>query len=198
MVAGWQATDHEFTDDFVQRIAVHEMGHAVVGFLAQHHPRMTKVILNPSSPKSPGYTLFARDTSKIFLKESLFEHLVVLLSGRIAEEVIFNCSITSGAVNDLEEAMNLAQKMILNYGMGAVILYPRNSEKYKAIIDDQVAELLNQAYGVAKVILSNCMPLLRDGAEQLREMKCMTADDLEAFIDAHYPHVDELRHIFNL
>ena len=58
MMAGWQPNDHQFTSDIIDHIAIHEMGHAVIGMLAKHHSKMTKVIINLSSPKSPAYTVF--------------------------------------------------------------------------------------------------------------------------------------------
>ena len=131
MMAGWQPNEHQFTSDIIDHIAIHEMGHAVVGFLSKHHSKMSKVVINLSSPKSPGYTVFETSTSNIYVREALFEHLMILLSGRIAEEVFYNVSVTTGALNDFEEALKLAEKMVLYYGMGSNIIYPSNSEKYK-------------------------------------------------------------------
>ena len=106
MMAGWQATDHQFTSDIVDHIAIHEMGHAIVGILSQHHSKMTKVVINLSSPRTPGYTVFEPSTSNIHTREALFEHLAILLAGRIAEEVCYDVSVTTGAINDFEELLS--------------------------------------------------------------------------------------------
>ena len=105
MMVGWQPNDHEFSSDIIDHIAIHEMGHAIVGIFSKHHSKMTKVIINLSSPKSPGYTVFESSTSSIYTRESLFEHLMILLSGRIAEEIFYGVSVTTGALNDFEEAL---------------------------------------------------------------------------------------------
>jgi len=118
MMVGWQPNEHEFTSNVIDSIAIHEMGHAVVGMLSKHHSKMSKVIINLSSPKTPAYTVFEAATSSIFTREALFEHLMILLAGRIAEEVFFDVSVTTGAINDFEEALKLAQQMIVYYGMG--------------------------------------------------------------------------------
>jgi len=113
MMVGWQPTEHEFTSDIIDHIAIHEMGHAIVGILSKYHSKMSKVVINLSSPKSPGYTVFEASTSNIYTREALFEHLMILLSGRIAEEVFYNVSVTTGAINDFEEALKLAEKMVI-------------------------------------------------------------------------------------
>lgn len=115
ILAGWQSTESKYSDDIIQRIVVHEMGHAIVGFFSSNHPKLTKVCLNLWSPKTPGYTAFEinDENVNIYTKESLFSHLMVLLGGRIAEELFFGYSVTTGARKDLDEAYKLAKNMII-------------------------------------------------------------------------------------
>jgi cell division protease FtsH len=196
IIAGWQSTDHEYTSDMIDRITVHEMGHAILGFLARHHAKMTKIVLNLSSPKTPGYTVFERSASSIYLKEALFEHLIILLGGRIAEEVVYNVSITTGAINDFEEALKLAERMIIYYGMGENVLYPSNSEKYKEIIDNEVNLLINNAYFLGHAVLDNCREIIIESALKLRTDKLLKASDVAELIDKSYPAVLNLKNIF--
>jgi ATP-dependent Zn protease len=129
------------------------MGHAIVGLMCKHHAKMTKVVINLSSPKSPGYTIFEGNTNTIYTREALFEHLMILLAGRIAEELVYDLSTTTGAINDFEEALKLASRMTTHYGMGSNIIYPQTSEKYKQAIDDDIYALLNDAYRYSLGIL---------------------------------------------
>lgn len=175
MLAGWQPTEHHFNNDIIEHIVIHEMGHAIVGLLAEHHSKMTKVIINFSSPKSPGYTVFEASESTIYTREALFEHLAILLAGRIAEETYSNVSITTGAINDFEEAYKLATKMILYYGMGSKVIYPSNSDKYKEMIDDEVTHLIDEAYAYAEFIVRNSWGLIMDCADILKRDKIMHA-----------------------
>ena len=193
MMAGWQPNEHEFTSDIIDHIAIHEMGHAVVGFLSKHHSKMSKVVINLSSPKSPGYTVFESSTSNIYVREALFEHLMILLSGRIAEEVFYNVSVTTGAINDFEEALKLAEKMVLYYGMGSNIIYPSNSEKYKELIDNDVIELINNAYNYANMLIISCKDLIFETSEMLKKDKLLKADDLNALINEKYKDLVNLR-----
>ena len=194
MMAGWQPNDHQFTSDIIDHIAIHEMGHAVIGMLAKHHSKMTKVIINLSSPKSPAYTVFEGSTSSIYTREALFEHLAILLAGRIAEEVFYDVSVTTGAINDFEEAFKLAEKMIVYYGMGKKIIYPSLSETYKEKIDNEVFNLINDAYAYSEFIIKNSKDLIYDAAQILKKEKLLTYETLIELIDAKYKNIFDLKY----
>tara|TARA_A200000159_G_scaffold163734_1_gene190910 strand:- start:58 stop:2085 length:2028 start_codon:yes stop_codon:yes gene_type:complete len=193
MVAGWQPDEHQFTSDIVDHIAIHEMGHALVGILSQHHSKMTKVVINLSSPRTPGYTLFEPSSSNIHTREALFEHLAILLAGRIAEEVCYDVSVTTGAINDFEEAFKLAEKMIVYYGMGKNVIYPNSSDKYKEKIDTEVTELIDNAYAYSVYILQQCKDILIESAEILKKDKLIHSDQLNALIDKKYPEIRKIK-----
>ena len=196
MMVGWQPSEHQFTTDIIDHIAIHEMGHAVVGLLSKHHSKMTKVVINLSSPKSPGYTVFESSTSNIFTRESLFEHLMILLSGRIAEEVFYGASVTTGAINDFEEALKLAEKMVIYYGMGSSVIYPKSSDKYKELIDNDVNELLKRAYSYAESILNKSKDFIEETSIILKTEKYLSCDDLLKIMNVKYPELLSLKIIF--
>jgi cell division protease FtsH len=189
MIAGWQPSDHQFTDDLIDRIVIHEMGHAVVGILSKHHSKMSKVVINLSSPKSPGYTIFEHSKSSIYIREALFEHLMILLAGRIAEEVFYDVSVTTGAINDFEEALKLAEKMIMYYGMGKNMIYPTTSEKYKEMVDTEVVELINEAYKVSELIIEHCKDLIIETSIILKRDKLLKAETLYEIIHSKYKYI---------
>jgi cell division protease FtsH len=182
MMVGWQPNDHEFSAELVRQIAVHEMGHVVAGMMSKHHANITKVLINLSSPNSPGYTVFETKNSNIYTREYLFEHLTILLAGRIAEELIYGESITTGAVNDFEEALKLAEKMVNYYGMGDKVIYPNKSDKQKEKIDDQVTHLIHKAYDEAELIVKKSKNFIIKGAEILQEKKIIRADELKLLL----------------
>ena len=193
MMVGWQPTEHQFTSDIIDHIAIHELGHAVVGLLSKQHSKMTKVIINLSAPKSPAYTVFENTPSNILTREALFEHLMILLAGRIAEEVFYDVSVTTGAINDFEEALKLAEKMIVYYGMGKHVIYPSMSEKYKEMIDIEVAGLINDAYGYAEFLIRNSKDFIYEGAEILKKEKLLKAEQLIELMNDKYKSVLSLK-----
>lgn len=197
MMVGWQPNEHEFTSDIIDHIAIHEMGHAIVGIFSKHHSKMTKVIINLSSPKSPGYTVFESSTSNIYTRESLFEHLMILLSGRIAEEIFYGVSVTTGALNDFEEALKLAEKMVVFYGMGTNVIYPRTSDKYKEMVDTEVTEVIQKAYSYAEIILRKSKKLIRETSEILKRDKFLDADTIRELIDKNHAYLRNFKVTIN-
>lgn len=193
ILVGWQPTDHQFTQDIIDHIAIHELGHAVVGLLAKHHAKMKKVIINLSAPNTPAYTVFDNPTSNIMTREALFEHLMILLAGRIAEEIFYGVSVTTGAINDFEQAMKLAEKMIMYYGMGKDVLYPSMSDTYKEKIDNEVSSMIHEAYGCAEFIIRNSKGLIQEGADMLQKNRILTATELEDIIVDRYSDVLNLK-----
>jgi cell division protease FtsH len=192
MMAGWQPNEHEFTNNIIDHISIHEMGHAIVGLLSKHHSKVTKVVINLSSPKSPGYTVFEGSTSNIYIREALFEHLMILLAGRIAEEVFYGVSVTTGAINDFEEALKLAQKMIVFYGMGSNIIYPSLSDKYKELIDNEIVDLINEAYRCSYIIIENSKEFINETSEILKKDKIIKVNELNKLLQTKYKHLENL------
>jgi ATP-dependent Zn protease len=86
--------------------------------------------------------------------------------------------VTTGAINDFEEAFKLAEKMIVYYGMGKKIIYPNLSETYKEKIDNEVFDLINDAYAYAEFIVKNSKDLIHESAEILKREKILTAETL--------------------
>ena len=189
MIAGWQPNEHEFTQAIIDQIAIHELGHAVVGMLSKHHGKMTKVVINLSAPNTPAYTVFENTGSNIVTREALFEHLMILLAGRIAEEVFYGVSVTTGAINDFEEALKLAQKMVCYYGMGKELIYPHISEKYKEKVDAEVEQLIHDAYGYAEFIIRNSKDLIEEGAAILKQEQLLKSDTMLELMNSKYKHV---------
>jgi ATP-dependent Zn protease len=161
----------------------------IVGLISKHHSKVTKVVINLFSPRSPGYTVFEGTTSNIYTREALFEHLMILLAGRVAEELFYDVSVTTGAINDFEEALKLAEKMIVYYGMGSNVIYPNFSEKYKELIDIEVAELIGEAYRCCEIIVGNAKEFIYETSEVLKSDRLLRADQLNTLIDTKYPYL---------
>jgi ATP-dependent Zn protease len=114
---------------------------------------------------------------------------MILLAGRVAEELFYDVSVTTGAINDFEEALKLAEKMIVYYGMGSNVIYPNFSEKYKELIDIEVAELIGEAYRCCEIIVSNAKEFIYETSEILKSDRLLKADQLNTLIDTKYPYL---------
>jgi ATP-dependent Zn protease len=156
------------------------MGHVIAGLKSVHHSSVKNVIINLHSPNSPGYTVFQPSKNSIYKKEELFEHLMILLAGRISEEIVYGKhSVSSGAINDFEEARKLAEKMIVYYGMGESVIYPAFSEKYKEKIDEEINSLIESAYKNVYNMLFQSKEKILFWAKILMRKRELNKDDLD-------------------
>ena len=186
----WIATEQDMQNATMWQISIHEMGHAILGMLCQNHSKVKKVVLNKQSASTPGYTIFEPPPT-IQTRNALFQHLMILLGGRIAEEIVFgDMDISTGASNDLNEATTLAQKMILVYGMGKVeksvkISSSHFSDKYKTELDQAIIDLMHDAEIKAHEWLTTNKNALVEGARILMEHKTVMPEKLLDIITAH-------------
>jgi cell division protease FtsH len=190
ILVGFQSTENKLSDDLLYQVAIHEMGHAIVGLLT-NYKKLIKVTINLWSPKSLGFTLFDPDEDSKVLntKDVLINELMVLLGGRVAEEIFFNDKISSGASQDLEQTINLAHNMITKLGMGNKLVIPGNSEKYKEVIDNEIDTIINEAYQKTKTLLTNSKHLIKECADMLVIKNILTADDITKRIRNKYNYL---------
>jgi cell division protease FtsH len=185
ILVGYQSTENVYSEDMTKRIAVHELGHAVVGMLSLNHAKIVKVCLNVWSPTSPGYTIFENEEvdSNIYTREKLLARLMVLQAGRIAEEVVFGNSITSGASKDIEEAYRLAEQMIVKFGMGKKMIYTSFSEDSKSFIDKDIEHLIETTYEKAYKIVVEQKENILKCADMLIEKNTLLPEDISPIIN---------------
>ena len=177
--------------------AIHEAGHAV----AMHHlPTQEKVLQISIIPRgrSLGATWhLPADDSSNMTRNQMYEELVGLLGGRVAE-ALFVGDITVGASNDIDRASKLARDMVARYGMceklGTVSYLSDNevflgrdyektksySEKVAATIDDEVKALIDVAYDHCAKLLKENESKVMAVVEFLLERETMTAAQFEA------------------
>ena len=122
---------------------------------------------------------------------------MILLSGRIAEEIFYGVSVTTGALNDFEEALKLAEKMVVFYGMGTNVIYPRTSDKYKEMVDTEVTEVIQKAYSYAESILRKSKKLIRETSEILKRDKFLDADTIHELIDKNHAYLRNFKVTIN-
>jgi ATP-dependent Zn protease len=111
---------------------------------------------------------------------------MVLLGGRIAEEIIFkNSNISSGASQDIQQVKTIAEQMIVQLGMGNKIVFSDPSK-----IHDEIDSIISLAYDRTKIILSKMEPLIKDSARLLTINYELTPDIITNLIANKYPHIN--------
>lgn len=161
ILTGWQNTQNKLSNETIKQVAIHEVGHALTSILL-NYKKISKISINLWSPTSLGFTLFEEsdEDQKSITKNNLKNEIMVLLGGRIAEEIFYNNKISSGAFDDINRVKKIINTMIIDYGMGKDILFPFNSEKNKEIIDNEIYLLYHECYEKTKKLLSNSMELI--------------------------------------
>jgi cell division protease FtsH len=175
ILVGLQSSETKVSTDMLYQVAVHEMGHALVGYFTKHK-KLVKVMINLWSPTSLGFTLFEPE-STLMTKDGFMYELMILLGGRIAEELVCK-SITTGASHDFIQAKLIAEKMVVDYGMGSHMLIPHGSDHYRKRIDDEIDTILATAYNQAKTLLLRVEPLLKMLADVLVRDHVLTNEDI--------------------
>jgi cell division protease FtsH len=173
VVAGPERKSRRLDAAEKRRVAVHESGHALVAAYSPGADPVRKISIVPRGRAALGYTLQLPTGDRYLLPAAaLRDRLTGLLGGRAAEEIVLG-DVSTGAENDLEAATTLARRMICQFGMGksaglmhcareaAARQLPGElaatqrdcSEATAHAIDEEVRELLDEAYAAAKAIL---------------------------------------------
>jgi len=189
ILTGWQITENKLSEEMIAQIAIHEIGHALISIFTNYR-KIIKVTINLWSPKALGFTLFDENIDNIIsTKENLIKEIMVLLGGRVAEEIFYGEKISSGAVDDFHRVKNIIQKMVLDYGMGANLFLPYNSDKYREKIDTEIEHIFNEAYEETKFLLNNSKQLIKDCANLLIIENEITEDQIRDRISGIYDYL---------
>lgn len=171
VVAGPEKKSHKISDADKKITAYHEAGHAVVSYYCKTQDKVHEISIIPRG-MAAGYTLNLPTEDRTHMsKTRMKESLIVLLGGRVAEEISLD-DICTGASNDIERATNVARDMITRYGfsntlgpimygqpegevfLGRDINHQKNySENVAKEIDAEIRELIDNSYESAREIL---------------------------------------------
>jgi cell division protease FtsH len=185
VIAGPERKSRIITEEEKAITAYHEVGHALVARMLPHLDPVHKLTI-VARGLAGGYTrLLPKEDRYLYSKTQFEETLAFSLGWHAAEQLIFG-DVTTGASNDIERATELARKMVTMYGMsdkiGPVMLGKKEelvflgreigeqrnySEAVAEEIDNEVRNLINKAYNVARDILIQHKDKLITVAERL-------------------------------
>jgi cell division protease FtsH len=156
-----------------ERIAYHEGGHAILGLVVPGADPVNRVTIVPRG-QALGVTYQRPDSDRYNYPEAyLRARIVGMLGGRAAEEIVYGTK-TTGAENDIEQATNLARRMVTRWGMserlGLVQLAPQEnpylggaggftgtrpfSDRTAEAIDTEVLKIIGESHDEAKRLLT--------------------------------------------
>jgi len=180
--------------------AVHEAGHAVAMYNLPNHDPVRHISIIPRG-QALGLTWSQPvEDSTHLTRNEMYEQIVSLLGGRVAEALFLN-DISTGASNDIDRASKLARDMVARYGMceelgtvsylgGGEVFIGRDyqttksySEKVAGTIDDQVKILIDRAYQHCAEILKKDEQKLKAVVDYLMEHENMTGEQFAACME---------------
>ncbi len=205
VIAGPERKSRLISEEEKKIVAYHEAGHAVVGHVIPEADPVHKVSIIARGMMG-GYTLALPEEDRTLVaRNKLRGDLAFMLGGRASEELVFN-DITSGASNDLERVTKIARSMVTRLGMsdelgpmvygqkeeliflGREISEQRDySESIAEKIDDEVRNLVQEAYARAKEILKKYRPQLDAIANRLIEIETIDKDEFIRLFDQPVP-----------
>ena len=182
--------------------AYHESGHAILFHLLPDVGPVYTVSIIPTGNGAAGYTMPLPEKDEMFLtKGRMLQDIMVLLGGRIAEEIVFD-DITTGASNDIKRATKEARRMVTRYGMsenigvlnyddddnevfiGRDLAHPRSHSEYIiGEIDKEVKSIVDDCYTKAKQMLMDNRDVLERCAQLLLEKEKIGKEEFEALFE---------------
>jgi cell division protease FtsH len=205
VVAGLEKKNRVLNKMEKERVAFHEVGHALVALSFPGSDPIQKISIIPRGIAALGYTLqFPTEDRFLMAKTELENKIAVLLGGRNAEELIFG-EASTGAQNDLVRATDIAKSMVKSYGMseklGTVTLdrerqplvmqiqTPQEkgdySEETAREIDCEVRRIIDEQYDRVRWLLAEQKRALVEGAKALLEREVISGSDLKTIMDNH-------------
>ena len=188
------------TDEEKKFTAWHEAGHALLNVILQHTHPLHKVTIIPRG-QSLGSTMSLPKTDVLSRRrKEMLDMIAMMMGGRIAEEIISG-DISSGAAGDIQQATNMARAMVTQWGMSdrlGMVQYG-NDDEYVFLgrevtrakvyseftaqeIDGEVKLIIDNAYKIAKDILTINIAKLELIAKSLLEYETLDGQQVEEIV----------------
>lgn len=205
IVAGLEKSTRIMPEEEKNRVAWHEIGHALVACSLPHVDPVHKVSIIPRGLGALGYTLQRPEEDRqLITKTELQNRICVLLGGIAAEDIVFNENSTGGS-NDLQRATDLARRMVTEFGMSpklgrvhysdtsrsaflanaTTVSESAHSEETIREIDLEVRRIIDAAYETAHEILVTRRAAMDHLTRELLEIEVMDAEKLQQILSQY-------------
>ena len=203
IVGGLEKKNRAMNPKEKEIVAYHESGHALVAMILPNVDPVSKISIIPRGIAALGYTQqLPTEDRYLMTRDELLDRLLVLLGGRVSEEIIFG-DISTGAQNDLQRATDIARRMVMEYGMSerlGPMTYVNESrsahlelgfgggereysEKTAQQIDEEIAGIIDSTHQKVRRMLTDARDMLQKLAKILLEKESIEGEELKKFWD---------------
>ena len=201
VMMGVQRKSMILSDEEKEVTAYHEAGHALVAIKTKGADPVHKVTIIPRG-RALGVTMqLPMDEKHGYTRNFVEGRLAILMGGRSAEMLIFN-QMTTGAGNDIEQATQIARKMVTEWGMsdllGPMTFGKKNEEVFLGreiqshrdysevtarMIDEEISRIVRDSQRLADEILRKDIEILHSLAKELLKYETIDSNDLNTILD---------------
>jgi len=202
VIAGLEKKNRVLNPAEKERVAHHEIGHALVALALPGSDQVQKISIIPRGVAALGYTLQLPTEDRFLMTQSELENrIAVLLGGRISEELIYG-EVSTGAQDDLLKATDIAKNMVKAYGMSpkfGQVSFDRDnrtpflqtgqaqpqgdySELTAHEIDCEIRRIIDEQVERVRLLLEERLDALRQAAAVLLQQETMSGAELRDIV----------------
>jgi cell division protease FtsH len=202
VMMGSERRSMAMTEEEKLATAYHEAGHAIVNILVPGNDPLHKVTIIPRG-RALGVTMSLPERDKLsYSKEWCEGKIAMAFGGRVAEQLVYGKEhLNTGAASDINQATNIARRMVAEWGMSeklGPLLYNENqqevflghsiaqqqnmSEETARLIDEEIRRIVNTGYETAWEVLSSHRDELEAITQALMEYETISGTEVEALM----------------
>ncbi|CAN3376153.1 hypothetical protein DIURU_003758 [Diutina rugosa] len=190
VIGGVEKKSKVLSPDEKKVVAYHEAGHAVCGWYLEHAHPLLKVSIIPRGSGALGYAQYLPPDQYLYSSHQLIDRMVMTLGGRVSEELHFDF-VTSGAHDDFKKVTQIAQSMVLRFGMSKAVgmvnyadtqsqdnLTKPYSDDTNALIDDEIKRIVRECHDRCRDLLKEKADAVELVAQELLKKEFITREDM--------------------
>ncbi|MFT7473468.1 MAG: cell division protease FtsH [Verrucomicrobiales bacterium] len=201
VLLGIERTSMVQTKEEVERTAYHEAGHALCAAVQDNHDPVHKVTIIPTG-MALGVTMTLPVSDRHSMDKDEAEAMMVMaMGGRVAEALVFNES-SSGAANDLQQATNVARRMVTEWGMSEILGPMSLSDSGPVFLGEDMMGTKSHSPDTARLIDEETRRILIKAEDRCRELLIEYRNGLDLIARSLLEHEsingDEVYRLLNL
>lgn len=166
------------SEDDKKATAYHEAGHTLLHYYLNHVDPLHKVTIIPHG-RALGLTISLPEKDTYTLtKSKLVDRIKITMGGYVAEELVYG-ETTTGTSNDIQQATNLAKRMVTEFGMSSLGFINLGDEEEPLFLGREIAQHKNYSESTAKIIDEEMLKILNKCLNETREILKTHRDQLD-------------------